>query len=133
MERLDYYDILPEGLEAYLSNYGWHFSKKMCYWAINNMRDRMGRKLAQKTKEQVDAILKAHGVELENDKGYDAVFAFHMCISDYLGSSVVDEACNARYVKDVLDDRDGYDGIVFSRFLADCDAKGVPINWEDMI
>lgn len=77
--------------------------------------------------------MKANNVELQNDFGYDAVFVFHMGASDYLGSSITDEAHLARYVKDLLDDKDGYDGIAFTRFMADCSAKGVPIMWEDMI
>lgn len=133
MTRLDYYDILPAGMEAYLSNYGWHFSKPMCEWAVSKMRDRNGNKVTMKTKEQVDTILKANNVQLENDHGYDAVFVMHMGMSDYLGSSITDEAHLAKYVKDVLDDKDGYEGIAFSRFLADCSGKGVPIIWEDMI
>ena len=131
--RLDYYDILPAGMDAYLSNYGWHFSKKMAEWAISKMRDRNGNKLQMRTKEQVDSILKANNVVLENDYGYDSVFVMHMGQSDYLGSSITDEAHLAKYVKDVLDDKDGYEGIAFTRFMADCSAKGCPIMWEDMI
>lgn len=130
---MDYYDILPAGMKAYLSSYSWHFSKAMAEWAISNMRDRNGNKVSARTKEQVDAILKANNVEVENNYGYDAVFVFHMGASDYLGSSITDEAHLAKYVKDILDDKDGYEGIAFTRFLADCGAKGVPIIWEDMI
>lgn len=133
MTRLDYYDILPSGMEAYLSNYGWHFSKQMCDWAVSKMRDRNDNPVTKKTKEQVESILQAHGVTLTNDKGYDKVFVFHMGLSDYMGSSIIDEPHLAKYVKDVLDDRDGYDGIAFTRFVADCNGKGVPIMWEDMI
>jgi len=86
-----------------------------------------------KTKEQVDAILRANNIELEHDDGYDSVFVMHMGLSDYVGSSVPDEAHLAKYVKDVLDDKDGYDGIALTRYLADCNAKGVPIIWENMI
>lgn len=133
MSRMDYYDILPEGMDAYLSNYGHHFSRKMCEWAIGNMRNAEGKKIVMRPKEQIDSLLRSNNIELKNDKGYDAVFSFHMCVSDYLGSSVVDEAHALLYVKDTLDDKDGYDGIVFDRFIADCYAKGVPIIWEDMI
>ena len=133
MNRLDYYDIMPAGLEAYLSNHGWHFSKAMCYWAISRMKDRNDNKLSAMTKDQVETILKTHGIILNNDLGYDKVFVFHMGMSDYLGSSIPEEARLARYVKDVLDDVDGYEGIAFCRFLADCNGKGVPIDWEDMI
>lgn len=130
---MDYYDILPAGMDAYLSNYGWHFSKPLCEWAVSKMRDRNGNKVQMRTKEQVDTILKANGVEIENDKGYDKVFVMHMAISDYMGSSISDDAHLARYVKDYLDDKDGYDGIALTRFLADCGAKGIPIDWEDVI
>ena len=133
MERLDYYDIKPSGMEAYLGLYGHHFSKKMCEWAISRMRDMNGNHVQLKFMDQVDAILRAHGIKLENDYGYDKVFVMHMGISDYLGSSIRDERALATYVKDVLDDKDGYDGIAFCRFLADCESKGVPIIWEDMV
>jgi hypothetical protein len=133
MTRLDYYDILPAGMDAYLSNYGWHFSKPMCEWAVSKMRDRNGDPVKMKTKEEVDTILKRNNIEIENDHGYDKVFVMHMGLTDYFGSSVVDEAHLAKYVKDVLDDEDGYDGVALTRFLADCNAKGIPIVWQDVI
>lgn len=130
---MDYYEIMPAGMEAYLSNYGWHFSKELCTWAISKMRDKNGNKIPMKTKEQVESILKTNNVEIQNDYGYDKVFVMHMGISDYLGSSIPDDARLAKYVKDVLDDKDGYEGIALTRFLADCSAKGMPIMWEDVI
>lgn len=133
MTRMDYYDILPAGMDAYLSSYGWHFSKALCEWAVSKMRDRNGNKISLRTKEQIDNILKANNVEIENDYGYDKVFVYHMGMSDYMGSSITDEPHIAKYVKDVLDDKDGYEGIALTRFLADCSAKGVPIMWEDVI
>lgn len=133
MARMDYYDILPAGMDAYLSVYSWHFSKRMCEFAVSMMRDRNGQKLKMRTKEEVEAILKNNNVEIENDYGYDKVFVMHMGLSDYMGSSITDEMHLAKYVKDVLDDEDGYQGIALTRFLADCSAKGVPIVWEDVI
>lgn len=133
MTRMDYYDILPAGMDAYLSVYSWHFSKRMCEFAVSMMRDRNGQKLKMRTKEEVETILKNNNVEIENDYGYDKVFVMHMGLSDYMGSSITDEMHLAKYVKDVLDDEDGYQGIALTRFLADCSAKGVPIVWEDVI
>lgn len=49
------------------------------------------------------------------------------------GRSVPDDQHLAQYVKEVLDDKDGYEGIAFTRFLADCNGKGIPIIWENMI
>lgn len=133
MQRLDYYDILPKGMDAYLSHYGWHFSKAMCEWAVSKMKDRQANAADMRTKEDVEAILKKYGIEIEHDAGYDKVYVFHMGLSDYLGGSIIDEAHLARYVKEVLDDKDGYDGVALTRFLADCSGKGIPVIWEDMI
>lgn len=133
MENLNYYDIRPAGLDAYLSSHGWHFSKAMCQWAVSKMRDRNGRKIVLRSKEQVDEFLRTRGVELQNDNGYDASYVLHMVYADFFGSSINTDDAIAKYVRDYIDDPDGYEGIAFTRFLADCDAKGIGIDWEDMI
>lgn len=37
-QRLDTYDRIPPAMADYLSQYGWHFSKKMCLWAVSRMK-----------------------------------------------------------------------------------------------
>lgn len=133
MSRLDDYDVLSDGMREYLSVNGWHFSKKLCEWAVSKMRDRNGKKVQMKTKQEVKEMLNSYAIEIENDKGYDAVFLYHMATSDFLGSSIMDEVGCLKYAKDVIGDKDGYDGIAFSRFIADCNGKGEPIDWEEMI
>jgi len=56
-----------------------------------------------------------------------------MCKADFYGSSIIDEKHLALYIKDVIDDVDGYDGIVFNRWYADMCKQGIAIPWEDMI
>ena len=133
MARLDDYEARPYGMDEYLANYGFNFSKKMCEFAVSRMRDRNGNKIQARTKEEVDAILKNHGITLEHNKGYNAVYVMHMALSDFVGSSIADEAHLAMYVKDVIDDKDQYDGMVFTRFYADCMGSGEPIFWDLMI
>ena len=50
-------------------------------------------------------------------------------IADYLGSSVPDGLHLCLYVKDVIDDVDGYDGIAFNRWYADMCRKGIQVDW----
>lgn len=64
-----------------------------------------------------------------NDNPYDAVFVANMCKADYLGSSVPDGLHLCLYVKDVIDDVDGYDGIAFNRWYADMCCKGIQVDW----
>ena len=123
----------PSGFADYMATYGGHFSKKMCMWAVGMMKDDNGEKIQPWTKEQVEAMLTRYGVTLENDKGYDKVYVANMCKADYLGKSVPSESEAAQYVKDSLDDPDGYDELTFNRFMMDCMGKNIPIMWEDML
>ena len=131
--RLDDREEFPTGLEKYLSMYGWHFSKKLCNFAVSNMRKDSGEKIAPITKEALDLIIEKNGIELDNKFGYDYVFVANMCKADYLGSSVPDDAHLAKFVKDFVDDYDGYNELPFTRFYADLIGKGIPIIWEDML
>ena len=131
--RLDDREEFPMGLEKYLSMYGWHFSKKLCNFAVSNMRKDSGEKIAPITKEALDLLLAKHSIELGNKFGYDYVFVANMCKADYLGSSVPDEAHLAKFVKDYCDDPDGYSELPMTRFYADTIGKGIPIIWEDML
>ena len=135
--RLDAREVFPSGMDEYLSQYGWHFSKKMCEWAVSRMykRNSLDKKIPIQSwnKDSVDKLLNKYGVTIENKIGYDYVFAANMCIADYYGSSIIDEQHVALFIKDYVDDPDGYEELPFTRFYADCIGSGVPINWEDML
>lgn len=130
---LDTYDIVPEAQRAYLMNYGKHFNEKMYKFAVSKMRDRNGNRLSPLKKEEFEAKIKEHGIELENNTMYDGTFVWMMAVSDFMGSSIEDESHIAFYVKDLIDDTDQADGFVFARFYSDCINKGEPIDWEEML
>lgn len=132
-ERLDLFEKHPSGMDAYLSNYGYHISKPMYLWAVSMMRDRNGNKARAMTKDEADKLLESHGVVINHNKAYDVPYVLTMARMDYLGSSLADEAHLAKYVKDYLDDVDGSPTRAFDEFYVNTIAKGIPINWEDMI
>lgn len=137
MARLDSRDKYPSGMEDYLAFNGWHFNKKMCDWAVSKMYKinvaKRKEYISPYTKETVENLLKANNIKLDKDVGYDAVYVANMAKADFYGSSISDDAHLAKFIKDYLDDPDGYDGIVFTRFYADCIGSGTPIMWEDML
>lgn len=134
MNRLDYYDILPKGMSAYLSHHGWHFSKPMLEWAVGMMRDRNGNKVSVVDRKTFDEVMASYGVSLDNDEGYyDGIYVWCMATSDYLGSSIPDQMHLAKYVKDYIDDIDGQPSRAFDEFYINCVAKGIDIPWKDMI
>lgn len=85
------------------------------------------------SKEEVDNVLKKYNIKLNNCFGYDYVYVANMCRADYLGSSITDEGRVAMFIKDYVDDPDGYREMPFTRFYADCIGSGLGIDWEDMI
>ena len=134
MDRLDYYDIAPRGMKAYLSNYGWHFSKPMLEWAVGMMRDRNGNRIPVVDRKTFDDKMASYGLSLNRNEGfYDGVYVWCMATSDYLGSSIPDEKHLAMYVKDYIDDIDGQESRAFDEFYINCVAKGIGIPWKDMI
>ena len=133
--RLDYNEKLPSGMEEYIGYYGWHFSKKMCEWASKRMYKKRpdGKKvyITPYTKEQIETMSQRYGIKFEIS--YDALYVANMCKADFFESSIIDEQHLIMYVKDVIDDPDAYEGMVFTRFYGDCIGSGTPIDWEDMI
>lgn len=130
------YDEIPEGMDRYINQYGYHFNKKLCEEAVSRMYKKVGGKreyIKPYTKQDLDSILDIYKIQINNNKLYDAVYVANMCKADFLGKSVPSEEHLAKYVKDVLDDEDAVSGYVFNRFYADCMFMDNPIEWDDMI
>ena len=135
---LDLYDEIPEEMAAYLRHNGWHFNHKACRYAVSMMRKKnpaSGRmdKVEVMEKEQVDAMLSKYGVTLENNVGYDYVFVANDGKAKFHKSSIADEQRLAMYVKDVIDDELAGDGEVMRKWDAEMTARGIPVEWEEML
>ena len=126
---LDYYDDRPESMKRYLKYYGQHFNKKLCDFAVSKMNH--GK--TPVSKELVEENLNKYNITLEHNELYDHVYVYNMGNNDFYGSSIKDEKHLALYVKDVIDDEDGYDGIVFNRWYADTVTCGIPVEWDEMV
>ena len=131
-QSLDSYDIMPTNMRKYLQNYGWHFNKALCKYAVSLMR-KDNAKLQPVSKEFVDSVLKQYSLDLENNVGYDYIFVANMCKADYYGSSIEDEKHFALYIKDTIDDEDAADGTTMRRWYATMVANGVMVDWEEFI
>ena len=132
--------LIPIDMEQYMSYYGAHFNKQLYEFAVSKMRKKDKSDTTEKTKsvapmtmDELKAMLAKYKIEIDANCMYDALYLACMVKSDFWGSSIEDEEHMALYIKDVIFDVDGYDGIVFMRFLADCSAKGEVIFWAMMI
>lgn len=129
---LDVNDNMPKSMRKYLSNYGWHFNKQLCQYAVSLMRKK-GKALEPVSKEYIDKVLQQNNITLENNVGHDYVFVANMCKADYYGSSIPDEKHFALYIKDTIDDEDAGDGTTMRRWYATMVANGVMVDWEEFV
>jgi len=130
--------LIPEDMQQYMSYYGTHFNKLLCDFAVSKMERKdkatgVMTKITPITLDELKEMLEKYKVTLDSNNTYDALYLANMAKADFIGSSIEDDEHLARYIEDVLCDPDGYDGLVFNRFLADCAGKGVVIFWEQMI
>lgn len=135
---LDIYDDMPSAMKAYVSNYGFNFSKKACDYAVKMMRRKNNvtgkeEQIEPYTKDQCEQLLQKYGIKLENDVLYNSTFVLNMAKAYFYKSSIEDEQHLALFVKDYIDDVDGSSEIPFRRWLSTMIGNGCPIEWEDIL
>lgn len=117
--------------EIYLAeNGGWHFNKKACDYAVQNLRGMDNKPIKPISKEEVDEMLKKQGVKLEHNKGWDYVYAANLGKSDMDSS---DEKNLAQYVKRTIDDPDAADGEVMGCWYVKMLFRRIPVDWGNFL
>lgn len=135
-ESLTQYEEFPKEMLLYMRNYGPHFNRKLYEFAVSHMTqmiDGKEKKIKPYTREDVNRLLSEYKIEIKNNQLYDAAYVASMCKADFLGSSITDDHHLILYVRDVIDDIDAPDGLVFNRWYADMSYCGIAIDWEDML
>ena len=134
-QALDLYDMRPQSQIAYLSNYSWHFSEKLCRFAVSLMYYKEGDKEKQMEytpKEKVEELLTKHGIKLEKKINYDFVYLYHMYFCD-LKKSPFDDKQKLLIAKYIFEDEDVADGTTMRRWYSTMVGNGEPIYWSDFL
>lgn len=119
--------------KQYLKSYGHHFTKRLCDFAVSMMETDKGEFIPF-TKDVIDQKLAATNTKLQYNVLHDYVYVANMCKADFLGESVVNDDIHlCKYIKNVIDDPDGYDGQVFNRWISDMEGMRIPIDWSEFI
>ena len=126
------YDIKPPQMLNYLRYNGPHFTKALAEFAISKMT-RNDKKIKSLSKEQVDLLLTNNKIDLKYNQLYDYVYVANMIMADFIGESIEDDLHMSRHIKCIIDDTDGYDGLVFNRWYADMSALGIAIDWDSVL
>lgn len=135
-QALDLYDMRPQSQIAYLSNFGWHFTEKLCRFAVSCMYYKEGDKEKEVEyipKEKVEELLTKHGIKLQKKINHDFVYLYHMYCSDLKGKAPVDEKMILFIAKAIFEDDDAADGFILRRWYATMVGNGEPIYWSDFL
>lgn len=121
----------------YLDKYGPHFNEHTLKFAVSHMYylDNEGKEvyITPSGEEDLVNLINSNNIKIDNYHLYDCLYVLNMAKADFLSSSIEDEKHIILYVKDLIDDPDGYEGLVFNRWCADLKGKGVKVNWHDFI
>ena len=126
--------LMSEEEAAYNTLYQGHFSRKLASWSISNMEmedaaTKTMKPIAVRSVDDVMSVLKANGVEIEDECTFDAWYLYHMCIADYSKSLQTDKL-RATYIEETICDPDGDPTNVLACFVAKMCNKGIPIMWD---
>lgn len=133
---IDVYIPRRKEMQDYLVANGWHFNEKMAKFAASLMTKKMPNgeeePIQSYSVEQVDDMLNRFNVTVKNKPKthHDYLYVANMAKADFLKSSITDDQHLALYVKDVIDDVDAPDGMVFAMWYAKMQRAGISIPWE---
>lgn len=134
---LDYMDDFPRPMRRYLRYYGWHFNKKAYEFAAKRMwkesPDGKKMKVEPMTRQQVDDLLKANNITLENSDNYDYVYWAMQCRADLMPDAIEDAKHHALYVKRMSEDVDVTDEAAFRCWYVKAIGSGVSVPFEDFL
>lgn len=113
------------GFKAYIKKHGYHFTDNLAALAISSMinADSSSHKWSVK---QVMAVVASNFGSFENKNkctNGDLTYIANMAYADFFPEVVKSEADCVKYAIKVAADPDGYEGIVFMRWLTDLIGK----------
>lgn len=129
----DYNMMQTPGKAIYLAEMGWHFNRKACEYAVQFLKDRNDKPIKPYGKEEVDEMLKKHGVTLEKNRAWDYVYVANMAKSDMDSSPLADEKSIAAYIKIVIDDADAADGEIMGCWYTKMIFRRIPVEWGEFL
>lgn len=115
-----------DNLEELIANHGHHFTTELAESESKAMVNADGSHHSWTTKEVKDTLLRM-GITIEPSWHVtlgDLTFAANMAYADFYPNVIKTEADCIRYAVSLATDPDGYEGIIFSRWIADKMAKG---------
>lgn len=116
----------------YINTHGYHFNDKLAMWASRQMINEDGSLHSWKVMD-----CEAKAIELgisipTTSTSADFTYTANMAYADFYPTLISEKGCLI-YANIVANDPDGYEGIQFSRWLADIIRKKVNVPWGEVV
>lgn len=114
--------------KKYIQDHGYHFTEPLAEFAVNHMYSSKWNisQISQWLKNQnIDINSTEHKVTLA-----DIYYGANMYFSDFYPEVIQSEPKCISAALLIANDKDGYEGQLFSRWLSDIMRKGIEVDWE---
>ena len=119
--------------EQYLEKHGKHFTIKLADFASEQMVNSDGTNKhwdASDVKQIIDEL--GYIIPISSTIG-DIIYTANMAHADFYPLLLKDTKSCVMYAIEVANDKDGYEGIQFCRWMADVKNKNLEIDWKSFI
>ena len=121
------------GFIKYISKWGWHFTPELAEYASNRMVNSNNTSHCWTTKEIIKKSLSS-GFKISGETTWgDVTYTANMAYADFYPTICKTEDDCLKYAELVINDVDGYPGMVFHRWISDVIGQKEVINWEEFI
>lgn len=117
----------------YVEKHGYHFTDSLAEYASKMMQNANGQQHSWTT-GQVKKAMDSLGYTIpSNITPGDVAYLANMYYADFFPEPLKDETSCLKAAYKIANDPDGYDGMIFCRWVADMIGKSAKINWEKFI
>lgn len=119
----------------YIETHGLHFTEDLAKEAVNHMTNANGDTHVF-TMAFINQWLLDNNIAtsiLRNSTLGDIYYAANMAYADFFPEIIKDSNDCIKLAVAMAKDVDGYEGLIFARWLADCKHKKLDINWKEYI
>lgn len=122
-----------KGYYEYVKKHGYHFTDELAERASKYMVNANGQHHSW-TVSQVKKSIESLGFNIPDKVTIgDVTYAANMAYADFYPDLLKDEMSCLKYAYKVANDPDGYDGMIFCRWVADVIGKSIKIDWEEFV
>ena len=132
-EKEAYELMSAKGYAEYVKKHGYHFTDELAEHISKMMKNDNGKEHSWSV-AQVKKAFEGMGLTLPKDVTWgDVTYVANMGYADLHPDVLATEADCLRYAWKKAHDKDGYEGMIFSRWTSDAIGKYIKIDWEHYV